>query len=508
MSLDSALFVAAGGLANVSRQMAVVSNNVANAATPDYAREVATQTSVSAAGQSFGVFTGPVVREIDLQLQTEAFHQNATVACLQTRQAALQPIDALQGTPSAGSDLSSMLGKLQDSFTMLQGDPSSSTSQTQVVNSAGALCGKINALSRSYGVARQGAQINLQSGVTALNGAVVTASELTDKIVIAQQAGVGSADLENQRDITMHAISKLLDVTFIKQLNGGMLCATSGGLAIQLRVPAPQFMLRQSATSPQNFYPGGAIQGIMLNGADVTGQMIGGQLGANIALRDKVLPTYQGELDEFALTLQSRLSGQGLQLFAPAQGGAPHVVTIPVQAGYLGYAGTISVNPNVLANPALIRDGTSFIMGSSGGASAFTPNPVGGPASFGTLIERVLTFSFGTQAQTGVAQFTPNSLGLGSVGTLSAPFVIPSDLAGFSTALVASQSGDVAAATSQLATETSVQTTLQAHVTTSSGISTDAELSVMVGLQNAYGANARVMSASQAMWNQLMTTVT
>ena len=38
MSLNGALLIASGGLANISRQMAVVSNNVANAGTPDYAK--------------------------------------------------------------------------------------------------------------------------------------------------------------------------------------------------------------------------------------------------------------------------------------------------------------------------------------------------------------------------------------------------------------------------------------------------------------------------------------
>jgi flagellar hook-associated protein 1 FlgK len=45
MRLDGALSIATGGLANVNRQMAIVSQNVANASTPGYASEVATQTS-------------------------------------------------------------------------------------------------------------------------------------------------------------------------------------------------------------------------------------------------------------------------------------------------------------------------------------------------------------------------------------------------------------------------------------------------------------------------------
>ena len=99
MNLDGALSIAAGGLANVNRQMAVVSQNVANASTPGYAAEVSTQQSLTADGEGLGVHSGPAIRNIDTALQAELFSQNATVAGLQTRQNALQAIDAVQGTP-------------------------------------------------------------------------------------------------------------------------------------------------------------------------------------------------------------------------------------------------------------------------------------------------------------------------------------------------------------------------------------------------------------------------
>jgi len=116
MRLDGALSIATGGLANVSHQLAVVSQNVANASTPGYAAEIATQQSVTADGEGLGVRTGLTIRNLDATLQSELFSQNATVAELQTRQAALQAIDVAQGTPGQGADIASLLGNLQDQF--------------------------------------------------------------------------------------------------------------------------------------------------------------------------------------------------------------------------------------------------------------------------------------------------------------------------------------------------------------------------------------------------------
>jgi flagellar hook-associated protein 1 FlgK len=507
MSLNGALLIASGGLANISRQMAVVSNNIANAGTPDYAREIAPQQSMTASGQGMGVFSLPVVREIDLQLQRQVFQQNATVAGLQTRQLALQSIDAVQGTPGQGADLSSMLGNLQDGFTALQSDPSSASGQSQVVSAAGLLAAKINTIAGSYLQARQSAQDNIQAGVANLNASVVTISNLTDHIVTLKAAGESTADLENQRDSAMRAMSSLVQLAFIQQPDGGLLAATSGGLAVTLRAPPPQFTMSPGSASQQTYYPGGGISPIMLNGADVTAQLQGGEIGANIELRDKTLPGYQSQLDEFAATLSQRFSAQGLTLFNAPTGGASGVTPTPVQSGYIGFSTTIAVDPSVVADPAVVRDGNLAVAGSASGASAFTPNPAGGPASFGDMIGRVLSYSFGSLAQPGVAQPHPAVAGLGPLGNLSAPFTAPQTLAGFATVVVAAQSSDVSRATSQLDTESAVQSNFAGRVTATSGVSTDQELAKMVGLQNAYGANARIISACQAMWTQLLSAV-
>ena len=507
MSITSALQIATGGLANISQQLSVISNNIANASTPGYAEEVSTQTSLTADGQGFGVFTGPVVRQINLQLQAQSFQQNATVSALQTTQTALQPVDIAQGTPGAGTDLGSLLGNLQSAFTALASDPASTSGQAQVVSVASTLAGQINGLSAAYTTARQNAQTGIQSGLTQLNSAMASVSQLTDQIISARQAGQSTADLENQRDTAMGTMSTLIGVNFIEQPNGGLLASTAGGLAMNMSTPAPQLSMVNSTISQQTYYPGGGIQGIMLNGSDVTTALSGGSIGADITLRDKTMPTYQGELDEFANTLQSRFSSQGLALFTTPAGGTSTVVPTPVQTGYIGYAGTIAVNPAVQANPIEVTNGNVTVVGSPTGAAAFTPNPAGGPASFDTLVNNVLTFAFGSQAQSGVAQVAPNVSGLGPLGTLSAPFGAPQTLSDFATSLVATQSADVANTTTQLATEQSVQTALQAQVSSTSGVNTDNELSNMVALQNSYGANARIIAAAQAMWTQLITSV-
>src|ERR1700749_1097717 len=104
MNLDGALSIATGSLANINSQLALVSQNVANASTPGYAAEIATQRSVTADGDGLGVRTGLPIRNVNATLQSELYSQNATVAGLQIQQTALRAIDAAQGTPGQGTD--------------------------------------------------------------------------------------------------------------------------------------------------------------------------------------------------------------------------------------------------------------------------------------------------------------------------------------------------------------------------------------------------------------------
>lgn len=500
MGLDSALSIATGGLANINAQFALISQNVANAATPGYAVEISSQQALTADGVGLGVQTGPATLQIDQALQASVVQQSATVTGLQTTQTALQAIDGVLGTPGSGTDLGSLLGNLQNSFSTLLTDPSNQTQQSAVVSSATTLAQGINTLSAAYSAQRQAAQNNLGSAVNTLNSTLATIGQLSNQIIALKPTNQSTADLENQRNAAVQTLSQLLDVKTVEQPNGGLSIFTSTGLTLPTNAGNTPFSVPNASTPAGSYYPGGGIPGIMLAGADVTKQMAGGEIGADITLRDTTLPTDQAELDEFSRGLSSRFAGQGLMLFTNPAGNVPSGGGTPAQAGYVGYAGTIQVNAAVAADPSLVRDGTNVVAG-----TGFTPNPSGGPAGFAALITNVVNYTFGTQVQNGVAQPVMNTNGLGASGNLTAPFNTAADaLSDFATSLISSQAQQSATITSNLTTEQALQTSLNAKVTAVSGVNMDTEMSQMLSLQNAYGANARVIAAAQAMFTQLL----
>jgi flagellar hook-associated protein 1 len=507
MSLTAALSIAGSGLANVNAQLALVSQNVANASTPSYSAETISQQDLTAGGYGMGVVSGPATITVDAELQAELMNQNATVSGLQTTQSALSAIDAVNGTPGQGSDLGSLLGDLEDQFSTLLNDPDDATQQSQVVASATTLAQGINTLSNTYTAQRQTAENNIVSEVNTINQTLGTIGSMSNEIVAAQAAGQSTADLENQRNAQVSSLSQLISINTLVQSNGNMLITTSSGTELPTNVANP-LSTSGANLEPGLYYPGGGVPAITLNGVDVTDQLQGGSLGANITLRDTTLPTYQGELDEFSQNLANQFAAQGLDLFTDASGNVPAAGSgTPVQSGYVGFASEIQVNPAVQSDPSLVTDGTNAIAGSSTGASAFTPNPADGPSGFTTLITRVLDYTFGADVQSGVAQPASNTTGLGPAGNLNAPYQPQATLAETAAALVGAESSDSDTATSQLDTAQTLQSTLQSSLTNQTGVNMDTEMSDMIALQNAYSANAHVISAVQSMFDTLLSAV-
>ena len=500
MSLGSILDIASSGLANVNQQLALVSQNVANASTPGYARETAANIDLTAGGNGYGVRTGPATAEVDNALQSALNAQNADVAGTQVRSAALASVDAAQGATGAGDDLASRLGALQDAFTTLGSDPSNQAQQASIVTAAGTLTSGIQTQAAAYATARQGAQDGLVTDVASLNTAIASIGTLSNQIVALQARGLSTADLQSQRTAQEQTAAQLGGLQFLPAADGDV-TAVVGGSVVDTRAASGPFSI-----APATLGAGSTAPPLVLSGTNVTSQVTSGSIGARLALRDTDLPQAQAGLDEFAMTLATRLTNQGLKLFTNASGNLPATGGTPVQAGYTGFSAEITVNPAVSASPSLVRDGTQAVPAGQGGASAFTPNPAGGPAGSTTLIDRVLQYGLGADAQANTPQPAPNTTGLGA-GGITLPYSPGTTLQSFAANLAGYQAQAAGAAQDSLTTGQALQSTLQTKLSSETGVSVDTELSNMVVLQNAYGANAKIITAAQSMWTALLAAV-
>jgi flagellar hook-associated protein 1 FlgK len=506
MSLDAAFNIARSGLAATQRALAQASQNIANAGTDGYTRKTISTNAAEHAGQPLGVRSAEARRDVDAALMAERDGRAAAAAAAAARETLLAGIEAMQGRPEDSTSLGNALGSLREAFTALRATPAAPELARTALGAAQTLANRMQDAGTAIQSARQQAQDGIVTEVARANDALRHIAELTRLIRADIGAGRSTADLEDKRDLEISALSETLPVRPLHQPDGGLLLMGRNGLTLPLPSAREDILSTEAAVAgPSSYYgTGGNLPGVRIGPVDVTRQVLGGRLGEYVALRDQVLPRMQAEIDVSAVELAGRMDAQGLRLFTDASGNIPDRTLGYVGGGYAGFAQAIRVSSAVENNADALRDGTHAVAAVPGGPSAFAPNPAGGPAGFVTLLDRVLDHSLGSTASDGNAWPGFPSGALGPDGSLTSAIANARTLEDYATQLVRVHTEARAEATTAKDNATLMQQGIAARISKQSGVDADAEMVAMVQLQNAYAANARVMSTAQAMWDALM----
>jgi len=486
MGIDP-LNIAVQGLNAAQRGIGVVAQNVANASTPGYTRKTLQQYSVYAGDQGAGVVTGGLTRDVNTNLQSSLWAQNSVSGSSQTSESYLNQLQQLFGTPDSDSSFAGALTSVQNDFVSLDSDPSNNVLQSQVVNDAEDLTNKINSLAQNIQGLRTNAVSDLSSTVGQVNQLLSQVASLNTQIAKATNTGQDVVDLQDQRDLSVNQLSQYMNISTYIGSDGTMTVSTATGTLLA-DTQAQTLSYTSTPVTAQSYYPA-SINGIMVGGTDITSQITSGTMGSLISLRDTSLPQAQAMLDETAQKLASRFSAQNVKLFTDASGNVP--ANTPTT--YAGFSSTIQINPAVLADPTLLQKGTA------GGTFNASDN---------TNIQNVLNYAFGANSNASGTPNTPfNTTGLGPGGNLSINMPASGPIVNFANNVISTLSEQYSQASSDSTYQTNYQNTLQKNMLDSSGVSVDTEMSNLIQLQNAYGANAKIITSVQQMFTELLQTI-
>lgn len=505
MSLDLAFGIAKSGLLATQRQLAQVSQNIANADTPGYTRKELPPGAVSADGSPLGVRLGEARRSVDDALLAERDARGADAAAAEVRERLLSRVEAVHGRPEDGDSLGDVIGRMRESFVAMRASPADTGLQQASAIAAREVAARFNEVGRAVSDARQGAHDGVFAEVQAINARLSDVATLTQRIRDEVARGRSPADLEDERDVALRRLSESLPVKALRHADGDLTLIARNGLALPTDPRGlPALSVAPAALGPDAYHgpPAGALPGVMLNGVDVTRQVRGGRLAEFVALRDETLPRFQAELDVAAATLARRLDAQGLRLFVDASGAVPNPSAGYVAGGVLGFANGVRINPAVASDQRLLRDGTHAVAG--GPPLGFAPNPAGGPTGFVALLDRVLEFGFGARDAAGADWPPIPTAGLGPNLALSSPFLAPRGIEAFAATVIGAQTQERAEAEGLRARAEALRAGLETRIDRQSGVDPDAEMAALVRLQNAYAANARVVNTAQQMFDALL----
>lgn len=165
-----------------------------------------------------------------------------------------------------------------------------------------------------------------------------------------------------------------------------------------------------------------------------------------------------------------------MALFVDSAGNALYTGFFDSGSQLTGFAQRIGVNGNL-----------------SGNTAALTATSATDMTASGSRAQKLFT------ALTSTPQTFSSSSGIGGV---SAPY--RATVVGFAQDVIATQGANASNASALDATQQTALSTAQGRFSAGAGVNIDQEMSNLIALQNAYGANARVLTAARDMLNQLL----
>jgi flagellar hook-associated protein 1 FlgK len=319
MSLTSSLYTALTGLQTNQSAMRVLSNNITNANTPGYTRKIAELQSRVIAGTGAGVQMGSIDRYVDQALQVQLRSTTSDFNGLDVRQQFYQRMQDMFGSPNSNSSLAAMISDFSTSMTALTTNPESVSLRLDVVTNAQRTAQNLNSMSADTQQLRQEADSQISDAVGIVNTQLTTIDKLNDQIVAAKLRGIETGDLEDQRDLAVSKISEQMDVSTYTRDNGQMVIFTKAGRTLLDGNPSPLTHTPASSLQAAVTYPAG-IDGITVNGADITNEIGSGKIAGLVQLRDTTLPNFTAEINQLATNLRdevNKIHNQGTGLPAP-----------------------------------------------------------------------------------------------------------------------------------------------------------------------------------------------
>jgi len=449
-SLSSSLSIAVQSLNAASGSLQITNNNIANANTAGYTREVAvlheaaptTEDGISLGnGVEFEGYQSVRDELVQTQIQQETTAQsgaNAQLASLQAIQTTFTT-----STTDIGTEMSSFFSKISS----LSTDPTSSTDQAAVLTAGQNLATAFNTASSTLTSQQTDLNSQVSGDVSQINQLTKQIAALNPEIAEVKATGQDGGTLQDQQDQLVLSLSKLTNVS-VTQGSDGETLTTGNGTAL---VAGSQSFALQTTTGSD-----GMTHVLDQNGNDITSSLSSGDLGGTIQTRDTAIPDLLTQLNTLANQFGTAINAAQTSGYDQNGDAGQNFFTIPSTVA--GSAASIKV---AITDPSLIASSSDGTSGSNGNLAKFTAVQTTALASGQTPSDAYasLVYQVGSLTSSANAESTATSASL-------------------------------------------VQ--LNDQLSSVSGVSVDEESANLITYQQAYEAAARVVTTIQALFTVTM----
>ena len=445
--LNATLSLATQSLMVQETELSVTNNNIANANTPGYAREVVNLQSVAQTQEGSTVVGGGVdavsIQSVQNELLNLSINQETSEQA--SANAQVNVLNQLQTLfPSSGSSLSGGLSTFFTSLSALSSNPSDAANRETVISNAQSLVQQFNTTSAGLSAPLSGLNTDVETDVAQINQLSSQAAALNQQITATQANGSDASSFQDQLSSVETQLASLTNIS-VTHTNDGVAISTGSGTPLVLGNQS--FNLSTTAGSNGN------QQILDSNGTNITTSISSGDLGGTIQARDTQIPAFQNTLDTLANQFASAFNAA--QTSGYDANGNAGTALFSVPSTVAGSAAAISL---ATADPNAIAASSSAANGGNGNVANLTAvqNSILPSGQSATTMSSNLVYQVGNEAAKATAESS-------------------------------------AAGTSL--------TSLQNQQTSVSGVSIDQESANLIQYQQAYEAAARVVSTISVLFS-------
>jgi len=484
MSISNAMNNAYSGLSAMSRSAETVSNNVSNALTEGYSRQQVEYSPTVLGSQGGGVQIKGITRNEDVLATRLRRDAAADFASTSIKSDALARLAGAMGEPGESGALAVQYAAFEDALSMAISAPDSVALQQGILFSTKSLAATFNQISTELDRVRIDADASISKDVETVNASLMQIESLNAEIRVLSSSGRNISGLEDQRQIAVDRINVIIPVRQTKTDNGEIAIFSQGG-EVLLNGSARKLEFSQTQLIVASMSLGsGALSGLSINGKpiDTTAQtrgISGGSLTANFLVRDSIAPNFQIRLDALSVDLIERFQSSS---FDPTLSGTDAGLFTDA-GGFYGPLNEVGISGRISVNSSVDPENGGEIWRLRDGIGAITQGAVGESEQ---LIRMVKTLN----------NIRPASANMGLAIAMSG--------AGFAEELTSFWVSKSIGAEEEQANTQSVHSLLRAEELQSTGVDTDKEMQSLLVIEQAYAANARVISVLDGLMKKLL----
>ncbi|MGA2134220.1 MAG: flagellar hook-associated protein FlgK [Bryobacteraceae bacterium] len=314
--LSAALAGTASTLDALQYALNVSQNNIDNASTPGYAKQVANLEAASfdpAAGLFGGVLQGPVTDSRDLLAEADVWQQSGMQGAAAAQSEALTDLQNALPTGS-GEGIPGALSNFFSAVSAWSTSPDDGSTEQNVMDAA-------TSLAQSFNTTAAGVSSVSQSLTQDVSGTVQQINDLTGQLAglnaAAARGGQDDAGLSAQIYNTLQTLSGLVNIQVLPQPDGSVQVTLSDGEVLvegSQQYALTSGLAAASTAQPIDSQAPPLVAVYGADGADVTGQITSGTLAGQLQVLNTAIPALTGDasqpgsLNQLASTLATTVN--------------------------------------------------------------------------------------------------------------------------------------------------------------------------------------------------------